>query len=416
MAVEGDYLYWTNDGTNTIGRASLNGSNVNQSFITGALSPLGVAADGNNIYWANSDLNTIGRATLDDSGQLIGVDQSFITGDIASFSPGAVAADSLSPSGSLGPGRSNYGNQQVGGTTAVSTFTLTSIGNVELGFKANGIKLTGEDADEFQITDSGTCQVGTTSLPDGGSCTVQVTFAPTSVGDKQATLSVATNAGVKTAGLEGVGTSSDFSISPFGRNFGNRPLFAGASRSASFTLLSTGTNPLLIQPGGVTLAGTNPGQFRITASACPTGSLLEPGETCSVDVAFNPSRAGDASAALEFETSSGLAEADLNGTGTVDPVLRTLGRPGRRALNVRVGCGNPAPCTLALTITRVRGGSSLLNRTVTVGAGRTPRVTLRYTPLLRRVVRRDRRVRVIATNMAAGTRAVIVVNVRRGAR
>ena len=164
------------------------------------------------------------------------------------------------------------------------------------------------------------------------------------------------------------------------------------------------------------MAGANPGQFRITASDCPTGSLLEPGETCSVDVAFNPSRAGDASAALEFETSSGLAEADLNGTGTVDPVLRTLGRPGRRALNVRVGCGNPAPCTLALTLNRVRGGAPLLYRTVTVGAGRNPGVTLRYTPLLRRVVRRDRRVRVIATNMAAGTRAVIVVNVRRGAR
>ena len=38
MAVDGQHIYWTNaDGT--IGRANLDGSGVNQSFITGASDP-----------------------------------------------------------------------------------------------------------------------------------------------------------------------------------------------------------------------------------------------------------------------------------------------------------------------------------------------------------------------------------------
>lgn len=77
-------IYWANYGANatgtTIGRANLDGSNVNQSFITGAAGPVGIAIDGTHIYWSNSDgpNNTgtrIGRANLNGTG----VNQSFIS-------------------------------------------------------------------------------------------------------------------------------------------------------------------------------------------------------------------------------------------------------------------------------------------------------------------------------------------------
>ncbi len=84
------YVYWANngggDGT-TIGRANLDGSDANQSFIAGAAGPCGVAATTTHLYWANRALGTIGRANLDGTG----VDQSFITG--ASL-PCGVAVDS----------------------------------------------------------------------------------------------------------------------------------------------------------------------------------------------------------------------------------------------------------------------------------------------------------------------------------
>jgi hypothetical protein len=62
---------------------------VNQSFITGASNPAGVAVDSGHIYWANHGADTIGRADLD--GNPASVNQSFISGP--SF-PTGVAVDS----------------------------------------------------------------------------------------------------------------------------------------------------------------------------------------------------------------------------------------------------------------------------------------------------------------------------------
>ena len=71
-------VYWSDIYTATIGEANLDGTDVNQSFITGANTnlPYGVAIDDQYIYWCNSAANTIGRANLDGTG----VNQSFIGG------------------------------------------------------------------------------------------------------------------------------------------------------------------------------------------------------------------------------------------------------------------------------------------------------------------------------------------------
>lgn len=70
----GAFVYWVNNGSATIGRANLDGTNVDQSFITGA-TPCGVAVDGAHIYWGTGSGNTIGRANLDGTG----ANQGFIT-------------------------------------------------------------------------------------------------------------------------------------------------------------------------------------------------------------------------------------------------------------------------------------------------------------------------------------------------
>ena len=69
VLVFGGYLYWANlaplnDGAGTIGRARLNGTDVNQKFIKTAQpnGPDDVVADSGHLYWAN-DFN-IGRANL----------------------------------------------------------------------------------------------------------------------------------------------------------------------------------------------------------------------------------------------------------------------------------------------------------------------------------------------------------------
>jgi centrosomal CEP192-like protein/low-density lipoprotein receptor class B len=77
VAVDSGHIYWTNSFSGTIGRANLDGTGVNQSFITGANNPTGLAVDSGHIYWANRNAfpATIGRANLDGTS----VNQGFIT-------------------------------------------------------------------------------------------------------------------------------------------------------------------------------------------------------------------------------------------------------------------------------------------------------------------------------------------------
>jgi virginiamycin B lyase len=58
--------YWTSAATATVGRANLDGTGVDQSFITGARTPFGVAVDGAHVYWANRGGLSGTGAALDD--------------------------------------------------------------------------------------------------------------------------------------------------------------------------------------------------------------------------------------------------------------------------------------------------------------------------------------------------------------
>src|SRR6266508_2970168 len=75
IAVAGKYIYWMYNAESgkpaTIGRANLDGTGVNKRFITGVPNGCGIAVAGGHVYWANDG---IGRANLDGTG----VNQRFI--------------------------------------------------------------------------------------------------------------------------------------------------------------------------------------------------------------------------------------------------------------------------------------------------------------------------------------------------
>ncbi len=102
VAVDGSHAYWTSSHpgpigpeggeptTYTIGRANLDGSGVDLSFITGGTNDMeGIAVDGQYMYWANRDSGTIARANLNGTG----VNQSFI----GAGQPTGIAIDALGP-------------------------------------------------------------------------------------------------------------------------------------------------------------------------------------------------------------------------------------------------------------------------------------------------------------------------------
>jgi virginiamycin B lyase len=90
VAVSGTHIYWTaGHSGGTIGRANLDGSDVNHNFITGLGTPRGIAVDGAHIYWADLGTSMIGRAKLDGSE----VDQNFIGRPGDGSHPVALAVD-----------------------------------------------------------------------------------------------------------------------------------------------------------------------------------------------------------------------------------------------------------------------------------------------------------------------------------
>ena len=98
LAVDAAHLYWITAGPNeeaprTIARANLDGSGVDQTFITGdpsAFSPVDLAVDADHVYWASPGESAIGRARIDGAN----VDERFIALPAAN-SPRSVAVDAL---------------------------------------------------------------------------------------------------------------------------------------------------------------------------------------------------------------------------------------------------------------------------------------------------------------------------------
>jgi hypothetical protein len=114
------------------------------------------------------------------------------------------------------------------------------------------------------------------------------------------------------------GPAPAVSFSPTSLSFGSETV-GTTSVTQNMTLTNTGSAPLKIS--GITLGGTNPGDFRQTNSC---GSSLAAGSNCSITVSFAPSVIGARSArVLVSGNAAGSPQsAGLSGTGvaTAPPV------------------------------------------------------------------------------------------------
>ena len=132
------YVYWSTYTGATIARANLDGSDVNQNFITGASFPEDVAVDSGHVYWMNPPTMTIGRADINGTG----ANQSFIS--VAPDNPNDV---DLSPRGLTVDASHIYWTRG-----QISPFITGTVGRANLdGSNINQNLITGLFGDPFDV-------------------------------------------------------------------------------------------------------------------------------------------------------------------------------------------------------------------------------------------------------------------------
>jgi hypothetical protein len=184
---------------------------------------------------------------------------------------------------------------------------LTNTGGSELAI--NSVALTGTNVTDFALDKSSTCG---SSLGAGASCTLNVTFTPSQLGQRSASITITDDAAVgsQVLPLNGVGADSgpNATLSPTSLSFGNQDV-GTTSPAQSITLSNYGTATL-----GITniTASTNYG----ATSTC--GPTLMSGDNCTVNVTFTPSETGNLTGTLSVtdDAADSPQNCSLNGDGT----------------------------------------------------------------------------------------------------
>jgi len=162
--------------------------------------------------------------------------------------------------------------------SAAQSLTMHNTGTLPV--TISGIALGGTNP--LQFAQTGNCGG---SLAVGASCTINVTFKPTWVNASPmiATLNVNTAAPAvsKTIALSGTTDVMSYNLTPASLFFHSPVNFQSAAQTV--TMSNTGTVPVTIS--GITVGGTNPGQFGQNNNC---GSSLAVGTSCEVNVIFKP--------------------------------------------------------------------------------------------------------------------------------
>ena len=260
----------------------------------------------------------------------------------------------------------DFGQIQIG-SKASRPLTLKSTGNAPLTISA--ITLTGA-----QFT------YGTTSLPvtlqPNQQVTLNVTYEPTAQSSDSSTLTVESNdsSGPATVSLGGSGTtttSPQLTVNPTAVGFGDVPVNTTPNRTV--TLTSSGTAPVTITAAGVT--GSS---FSVSGASFPL--TLNPNQTTSLQVQFDPSSAGSVSGQLSIasDATGGTVKVPLTGTGTVatSPQL-TVSTSSLSFGNVAVNSMASLPVTLTSSGTApVTISSAVMSGAAFTASGATLPVTL----------------------------------------
>jgi sugar lactone lactonase YvrE len=323
VAIDGAHVYWTHAaGGGSIGRADLDGGGADQAFITTAASPQGIALDSLGIYWTHtvSGAGKVGRASVDGTGQ----NPSFVPTGNATPCGVIVDGDKLYWANGGSPGSIGRAHGAFSVDQSFITATQDPCGVVEAGgylYWANrGSNTIGRAnldgtgvAPSFIATSSPPCGVAV----DGAH--VYWTTAAGTVG--RADLDGGNVDGSFITGAQGpcgVTVTPTLEASPAAVGFPETPV---GGRSAIVALVITNTSSSVLDVYDLGLLGPNAADFEVTGDGC-TPNVTPPVSGCVVNLRFAPSGAGARAATLRLTGNASGPPLDLAlaGTGVADAV------------------------------------------------------------------------------------------------
>lgn len=217
----------------------------------------------------------------------------------------AAPAAAAGPELSLSPSSVSFEKTTVGEESATVFVEVQNVG--DSGGSVDATALEGADSNDFKLNGS---DCGW--LEAGQHCTVGVRFVPGSTGAKAASLAVRLKEGPEaTAALEGSAVAPQLSFSPAGLDFGIQRL--NQSRSEWMQVTNSGEAPTRISWLGT--EGKDSGNFWVSYNDCWSGRLLAPGESCGIQVNFNPWEIRDFEAKVAATADNVSFSAPLTGVG-----------------------------------------------------------------------------------------------------
>jgi hypothetical protein len=249
---------------------------------------------------------------LDQTGHLYGLAGGFGPGGCGGTGCGVVYEVTIGPLPSFSPAAINFADQTTNYASPSQSVTLTNAGNQSMSISS--IQITGANSSDFRQQNNcpATLQVNT-------SCTVNVTFLPTTVGSASASLTVTDNASGSPQSVPLTGTGViDVTFSPSTVTFPSQ--YVGtAGLPQAVTLINNTNNPITIKT-----VTASPGDFA-AVSGC--GTVLQPGDYCSVGVFFDPTTSGTRNGVLTITDTAPTGQQTVSLTGTGEDFAMMVGAP-----------------------------------------------------------------------------------------
>lgn len=207
---------------------------------------------------------------------------------------------------SFSPSPVGFATTTVGSESQSQTVDVHNTGAAAVA--VDQIVVEGGDSGEFKLN-GGNCGW----IEPDQHCSVWASFAPGSQGAKVASLVVKPKEAPEQAvALTGEAVPAQLAFAPTSHDFGIQRVNRGDG-SATLQLFNVGE--AAAQLGSVGIGGANPGNFWTNGGDCWGGRWLAPGESCNVQVGFNPWQTVAYEAELQASAHGTTFAAPLTGFG-----------------------------------------------------------------------------------------------------